>query len=137
MNCTQSSGNSFIKLPDKDSPGAQGLDLALNPGAPGLALPLEQVFVNPPCGFHPFDFLLASHSGGPCIMHLRPDKSPRPILGRELVTRRHRIIMLRDTAAEIVGLPDIERAGALFKNVNPELAGYRSQAPRQGLEPWT
>ena len=85
-----------VKLPDKDSPGAPGLDLAVNPGAPGLALRTEQVFSNPLGRLHSLDLAFALHGGCTSGMWLGPYELPRSILGRELMAVGRRVVVLKN-----------------------------------------
>ena len=108
-----------------------------NPGAPGLALPIEQVLANPPCGFHPFDIPLALHGGRACRMDFAPNQNPRPILDRVLSLLGNRVIVFRDSARQILGLADVETSSLVLEDVYPVFFVIFTQAPRLGLEPRT
>ena len=68
-------------------------------------------------------------------MQLGPDQDPRAILCGKLAARRIRVIVLCNTALQIVRLADVETAMRILKDVDPELTCGVWQAPPQGLEP--
>ena len=116
---------------------ARTWDLAVNSGAPGIALPIEEVLANPPCGFHPFDIPLALHGGCACWMDLIPNHNPRPILERVFSLLGNWIIVFRHSARQILGLADVETSNLVLKDVYPVFFVIFTQAPRLGLEPRT
>jgi hypothetical protein len=82
---------------------ARTYNLAVNPGAPGLALPIEQVISYPLGRFHTFDLPLALHGMPPGRESLFPNKLPGTVLGAVLAGCRRGIIVLRQTPFKVVG----------------------------------
>ena len=70
-------------------------------------------------------------------MLLTPDQLPRTIFERVFPLGWSGVVMLLDTAIQVVGLADVKPPVLVFEDVYPKnLSGF-AQAPRLGLEPRT
>jgi hypothetical protein len=110
------------------------LNLAVNPGAPGLALPIKQVLANPASGFHAFNLALPPYGQGSRGMLFGPDELPGTVLESEFAPSRASVVMCIEAPTEILGLADVRTVSLIFEDVDPVNPGGALQAPRQGLE---
>ena len=70
-------------------------------------------------------------------MFLRPDERPRTVLARVLGLGAFGIVVLAQAALQVVRVADIELAGRILDDIDPEWPRFLAQTPRVGLEPTT
>ncbi len=119
--------------------GQDALDtdtVAANPDAPGLALPIEQMFSNPASRLHPFDLTFATDGGCQVRMALMPDQPPGPVLMgvRHGFGGRLSGVVLKQAPRKVARRTHIEPALGVLKDIYPEWTSRRVQAPRVGLD---
>ncbi len=111
----------------------QAYNYSPSSGAPGLALPMKQVFADPSSGLHRFDLALTGHGRGAVWLRFAPNETPRSrVLCRVFRLVVGGVVMLFDAAGQVLGLPDVEPTDWILDNVDEE-----RQPPRVGLEPTT
>jgi hypothetical protein len=111
------------------------LNLAVNPGAPGLALSIEQLLADRPSRLRPLDLSLTPHGRSPRWVLFGSDEFPRAVLQCVLAQRGAKLIVLGETTIQVVGLTNVKTAVLVFEDVHPKYRSGVCQTPRQGLEP--
>ncbi len=95
-------------------------DLAVNPGVPGLALPIEQMLSYPASGLHRFDLFLTYHRFRTRAVRLRPPQLPRTVLSRVLASDACGVVVFLDASFETFGMPNVESTVWVLEYVRPE-----------------
>lgn len=105
----------------------------VNPGAPGLTLPIEQVFADPARRFHTLDLALPLHGGGTRRVSLGPNEYPWPVFEGEFSPRWPLFVMIPQSPFEGFGLAHVESTVWVLKYINPELrrVGHGRVGPKK------
>ena len=97
---------------------------------------IEQNLADPFGGFSCFDLFLAEDGGAASVVWFGPDQVPGAMSVSEGDVADGAVV-IGETTLEIVAVADVETAGDVFEDVNPESAVGRFQTRQVGLEPTT